>query len=414
MNLTIIAAIAAFLVVTLLLVALLLYAKAKLTTSGAVTVDINGGEKVLTVESGSTLLNTLSDNGIFLPSACGGGGSCGMCKCQVLEGGGEILPTEVNFFTRKQQKDKWRLGCQVKVKESMKIHVPEEVLGVKKWECEVVSNHNVATFIKEFVVRLPEGENLNFRSGGYIQVDIPKYDGIKFADFDIEKEYHEDWDSMKMWDLVTKNPEPTFRAYSMANHPAEGNIIMLNIRIATPPWDRNAGAFMNVNPGICSSYIFSRKPGDKVTISGPYGEFFIKNTPNEKMFIGGGAGMAPMRSHIFHLFHTEKTELPVTFWYGARSLREVFYQDQFEAIEKEFPNFKFTIGLSEPKPEDNWTGKTGFIHQVIFDNYLKDHDAPEDIEYYLCGPPMMISAVLKMLDDLGVPPENIMFDDFGS
>ncbi len=414
MNLTIIATIAAFLVVTLLLVALLLYAKAKLTTSGAVTVDINGGEKVLTVESGSTLLNTLSDNGIFLPSACGGGGSCGMCKCQVLEGGGEILPTEVNFFTRKQQKDKWRLGCQVKVKESMKIHVPEEVLGVKKWECEVVSNHNVATFIKEFVVRLPEGENLNFRSGGYIQVDIPKYEGIKFADFDIEKEYHEDWDRMKMWDLVTKNPEPTFRAYSMANHPAEDNIIMLNIRIATPPWDRNAGAFMNVNPGICSSYIFSRKPGDKVTISGPYGEFFIKDTPNEKMFIGGGAGMAPMRSHIFHLFHTEKTELPVTFWYGARSLREVFYQDQFDAIEKEFPNFKFTIGLSEPKPEDNWTGKTGFIHQVIFDNYLKDHDAPEDIEYYLCGPPMMISAVLKMLDDLGVPPENIMFDDFGS
>ncbi|MCD8173320.1 MAG: NADH:ubiquinone reductase (Na(+)-transporting) subunit F [Alistipes sp.] len=414
MNITILVAIVAFLVVVLLLVALLLYAKAKLTTSGDVTLGINGGEKTLTVEAGSTLLNTLGNNGIFLPSACGGGGSCGMCKCQVLEGGGEILPTEVNFFTRRQQKEKWRLGCQVKVKESMKIHVPEEVLGVKKWECEVVSNHNVATFIKEFVVKLPEGENLNFRSGGYIQIDIPKYEGIKFSDMDIEPEYHEDWDSMKMWGLVTNNPEDTFRAYSMANHPAEGNIIMLNIRIATPPWDRNAGAFMNVNPGICSSYIFSRKPGDKVTISGPYGEFFIKPTTNEKMFIGGGAGMAPMRSHIFDLFQTKKTDLLVTFWYGARSLREVFYQDQFQKIADEFPNFNFTIGLSEPKPEDNWTGKTGFIHQVIYDNYLKDHDAPEDIEYYLCGPPMMISAVLKMLDDLGVPPENIMFDDFGS
>lgn len=411
---TIVIAVVAFLVVTLLLVALLLYAKAKLTSSGAVTLDINDGEKVLEVESGSTLLNTLSNSGIFLPSACGGGGSCGMCKCQVLEGGGEILPTEVNFFTRKQQKEKWRLGCQVKVKESMKIHVPEEVLGVKKWECEVVSNRNVATFIKEFVVKLPEGENLNFKSGGYIQIDIPKYDEIKFSDFNIEPEYREDWDNMNMWKLVTKNPEDTFRAYSMANHPAEGNIIMLNIRIATPPWDRNACDFMNVNPGICSSYIFSRKPGDKVTISGPYGEFFVKKTPNEKMFIGGGAGMAPMRSHIFHLFQTEKTDLPVTFWYGARSLREVFYEDQFAAIEKDFPNFKFNIALSEPKEEDNWTGYVGFIHQVIFDNYLKNHEAPEDIEYYLCGPPMMNAAIVKMLDSLGVPSENIMFDDFGS
>ncbi|MFI3267003.1 MAG: NADH:ubiquinone reductase (Na(+)-transporting) subunit F, partial [Rikenellaceae bacterium] len=297
MVLSILFAIIAFLIVTLMLVVLLLYAKAKLTPSGEVTIDINGGEKVLTVEPGSTLLTTLGSNDIFLPSACGGGGSCGMCKCQVFEGGGDILPTEVNFFSRKQQQQKWRLGCQVKVKENMKIGVPESVLGVKKWECEVVSNHNVATFIKEFVVKLPEGENLNFRSGGYIQIDIPKYEAIKFADFDIEKEYHEDWDSMKMWGLVTKNPEDTFRAYSMANHPAEGNIIMLNIRIATPPWDRNAGAFANINPGICSSYIFSRKPGDKVTISGPYGEFFVRDTKNEKMFIGGGAGMAPMRSH---------------------------------------------------------------------------------------------------------------------
>ncbi len=414
MGLPIIIAIVAFLVVTLLLVALLLYAKAKLMPSGEVTIDINNGEQVLTVEPGATLLSTLGSNGIFLPSACGGGGTCGMCKCQVLEGGGEILPTETSFFTRKEQAEKWRLGCQVKVKEPMKIHVEESVLGVKKWECEVVSNHNVATFIKEFVVKLPEGETLNFRSGGYIQIDVPRYDGIKFSDFDIEQEYREDWDTTKMWGLITNNPEETFRAYSMANHPAEGNIIMLNIRIATPPWDRAAGGFMKTNPGICSSYIFSRKPGDKVTISGPYGEFFVRETPNEKMFIGGGAGMAPMRSHIFHLFHTEKTNIPATFWYGARSKREIFYEDQFEAIEKDFPNFKFNVALSEPLAEDNWHGYVGFIHQVILDNYLSKHEAPEDIEYYLCGPPMMNAAVTKMLDELGVPAENIMYDDFGS
>ncbi|MFI3314225.1 MAG: NADH:ubiquinone reductase (Na(+)-transporting) subunit F [Rikenellaceae bacterium] len=411
---TIIIAAVAFLVVVLLLVAILLYAKAKLMPSGVVKIDINEGDKVIEANPGGTLLSTLAENGIFLPSACGGGGSCGMCRVQVMEGGGEILPTEVNFFTRKQQKENWRLGCQVKVREDMKIDVEEAVLGVKKWECEVVSNNNVATFIKEFVVKLPEGELLKFRSGGYIQIDIPKFDAIKFSDFDIDKEYHEDWDAMKMWGLVTKNPEPTYRAYSMANHPAEGNIIMLNIRIATPPWDRAAGGFMNVNPGICSSYIYSLKPGDKITISGPYGEFFVRDTPNEKMFIGGGAGMAPMRSHIFNLFHTEKTNKPVTFWYGARSKREIFYEDQFHAIEKDFPNFKFHIGLSEPKPEDNWTGAVGFIHNVIFENYLKDHDAPEDIEYYLCGPPMMTDAITKMLDNLGVPAENIMYDNFGS
>lgn len=414
MEMTIIVAIIAFLVVVLLLVGILLFAKAKLTSSGNVTINVNDDEKILTVESGSSLLSTLSNNGIFLPSACGGGGSCGMCKCQVLEGGGEILPTEVNFFTRREQKDNWRLGCQVRVKEDMKIRVPEEVLGVKKWECEVVSNHNVATFIKEFVVKLPVGEELKFRSGGYIQIDVPKYDEIKFSDFDIDPEYHEDWDKMNMWGLVTKNPEPTFRAYSMANHPAEGNIVMLNIRIATPPWDRNAGDFAKVNPGICSSYIYSLKPGDKITISGPYGEFFIKDTPNEKMFIGGGAGMAPMRSHIFDLFKTKHTKVPVTFWYGARSKREIFYEADFEKIEAENDNFKFHIALSEPKPEDNWTGYVGFIHQVIFDNYLKNHDAPEDIEYYLCGPPMMNAAVFKMLDSLGVPSENILYDDFGS
>lgn len=411
---TIITSVIAFLVVILVLVGLLLYAKAKLTSSGNVLIDINDGEKNIEVESGSSLLATMSNNSIFLPSACGGGGTCGMCRCQVLEGGGDILPTEVNFFTRKQQAEKWRLGCQVKVKENMKIHVPEEVLGVKKWECEVVSNRNVATFIKEFVVRLPEGENLNFRAGGYIQIDIPKYDEIKFSDFKIEEEYREDWDAMNMWSLVTKNPEPTFRAYSMANHPAEGNIIMLNIRIATPPWDRNAGGFMKVNPGICSSYIFSRKPGDKVTISGPYGEFFMRDTKVEKMFIGGGAGMAPMRSHIFDLMMTKGTDLPVTFWYGARSKREIFYEEDFESIEKQFPNFKFNIALSEPRAEDDWSGYVGFIYQVIFDEYLKNHESPEDIEYYLCGPPVMNATVCKMLDELGVPPENIMFDDFGS
>lgn len=415
MNLTsiLIVSIVAFLIVTLLLVAMLLYAKAKLTPSGKVKLSINEGEKELIVSPGSSILTTLSNEKIFLPSACGGGGTCGMCKCRVVKGGGEILPTEVDFFTRKQQQTKWRLGCQVKVKEDIEIEIPEEVLGIKKWECEVVSNHNVATFIKEFVVKLPEGEHLKFKSGGYIQIDIPPCE-VDFAkDIEVEKEYHEDWDKMKIWDLKMKNNEETFRAYSMANHPAEGNIIMLNIRIATPPWDRAKGTFMPVNPGVCSSYIFSRKPGDKVTISGPYGEFFIKETDNEIVFIGGGAGMAPMRSHIFHLFHTEKTKRKVSFWYGARSLREVFYAEQFRAIEKEFPNFTFNIALSEAKPEDNWTGMTGFIHQALLDNYLSKHDTPEDIEYYLCGPPMMNSAVINMLDNLGVPEENVAFDDFG-
>ena len=415
MNITqiIIVSIIAFLVVTLALVALLLYAKAKLTPSGKVKVNINDGEKEIEVSPGSSLLNTLSSEKIFLPSACGGGGTCGMCKCRVTEGGGEILPTEVGFFTRKQQQTQWRLGCQVKVKEDMKIEIPEEVLGIKKWECEVVSNKNVATFIKEFVVKLPEGEHLKFKSGGYIQIDIPPCE-VDFAkDIDVQPEFHEDWDKMKIWDLKMSNKENTYRAYSMANHPAEGNIIMLNIRIATPPWDRSKGAFMPVNPGVCSSYIFSRKPGDKVMVSGPYGEFFIKPTDNEIVFVGGGAGMAPMRSHIFHLFHTEKTTRKVSFWYGARSLREVFYEEEFRAIEKEFPNFKFHIALSEAKPEDNWTGLTGFIHKALLDNYLSKHDSPEDIEYYLCGPPMMNSAVTNMLDNLGVPEENVAFDDFG-
>ena len=408
MTTTILIAIAAFLVITLVLVALLLYAKAKLVASGEVTIDINNGERVITTESGSTLLSTLADNKVFLPSACGGGGSCGMCKCQVLEGGGDILPTETGFISRKLAKDHWRLGCQVKVKENLKIRVPEAVLGVKKWECTVVSNRNNSTFLKEFVVKLPEGEHLKFRSGGYIQIDIPKYDAIKFSDMDIDERYREDWDKMKMWDLVTTNPEPTFRAYSMANHPAEGNIIMLNIRIATPPFDRAAGTFMKVNPGICSSYIFSRKPGDKVTISGPYGEFFLPDDlpdTQELIFIGGGAGMAPMRSHIMHLFKTEKTKRPVSFWYGARALKEAPYLDDFHQIEKDFPNFKFHLGLDRPDPEADAAGvdyKVGFVHNVLYENYLKNHQAPEDCIYLMCGPPMMIASVVKMLDSLGV------------
>lgn len=404
--------IAVFLIIILLLVAILLYAKAKLLPSGEVKVVIND-DKELTVSPGSTLLSTLGNEKILLPSACGGGGTCGMCKCQVVEGGGDILPTEKPFFSRKEQQNNYRLACQVKVKQDLKIEIPKEIMGIKKWECEVVSNHNVATFIKEFVVKLPEGEHLDFRSGGYIQIDVPKI-SVDFKDMDIEKEYHDDWDKFNMWDLKMVNPEPTYRAYSMANHPAEGNIIMLNIRIATPPWDRAKNAFMNVNPGICSSYIFSRKPGDKVTISGPYGEFFIKDTDREMMFIGGGAGMAPMRSHIFDQFLTKRTKRKATFWYGARSKREIFYEDHFRKIEEEFDNFKFTIALSEPMPDDNWDGPVGFIHQVIFDEYLKNHEEPEEIEYYLCGPPMMNAAVTKMLYDLGVPDEMIAYDDFGS
>jgi len=402
-----------FLIVMLCLVAILLYAKTKLTPQGEVTVNINDGEKELTVQPGSSLLSTLGNNKIFLPSACGGGGTCGMCKCQVDDGAGSILPTETGFFSRKEQNDNYRLACQVKVKEDIKMRIPQEIMGIKKWECEVVSNNNVATFIKEFVVKLPEGENLDFRSGGYIQIDVPKVD-VDFKDMDIDEEYRGDWDNMKLWDLKMKNPEETFRAYSMANHPAEGNIVMLNIRIATPPFDRAKGGMVNCNPGICSSYIFSRKPGDKVTISGPYGEFFLRETENEMMFIGGGAGMAPMRSHIFHLFQTLKSGRRVTFWYGARSLREVFYKEQFDAIAAEFPNFTWHLALSEPLPEDNWEGPTGFIHQVIYDEYLAKHEEPEDIEYYLCGPPMMTSAIEKMLDGLGVPEENVMFDNFGA
>jgi Na+-transporting NADH:ubiquinone oxidoreductase subunit F len=410
-SLTVIStSIVVFLIIIIFLVGILLYARKKLTPQGEVKLKVN--DKEFIVSPGGTVLSTLGNHEIYLPSACGGQGTCGMCTCQVLEGGGAILPTETGFFTRKEQHDNWRLGCQVKVKEDITIKVPEAVLGIKKWECEVVSNNNVATFIKEFVVRLPEGESLDFQSGGYIQIDVPKIE-VDFKDMDIEEEYRDEWDKFKMWDLKMKNPEETYRAYSMANHPAEGNIVMLNIRIATPPWDRSKGTFMKVNPGICSSYIFSRKPGDKVMISGPYGEFFIKDTDREMLYIGGGAGMAPLRSHLFHLFHTVKTGRKVSYWYGARSKREIFYEKDFRDIEKKFPNFKFHIALSEPHPDENWDGMVGFIHQVIYDNYLKDHEEPEEIEYYMCGPPMMTDAVTKMLYDLGVPDEMVAFDDFG-
>ncbi|MBK7872094.1 MAG: NADH:ubiquinone reductase (Na(+)-transporting) subunit F [Saprospiraceae bacterium] len=417
-------AVLVFSAVILLLAFMLISARKRLVPQGDVKIIINGDESnPLLVKPGSSLLSTLSDKNIFLPSACGGGGTCAMCECHVDEGGGDVLPTEMNHLTRKEVAEHMRLACQVKVRQDMHIRVPEEIFGIKKWECEVVSNYNVATFIKEFVVRLPEGEHLEFESGGYVQIDVPVIE-CDFKGIDITShprmgkkpnEFQPDWDKFKLWDLKMKNDEPQFRAYSMANHPAEGNIVMLNIRIATPPWDRAANNWMQVNPGVCSSYVFTRQPGDKVTISGPYGEFFIKPTKKEMVYIGGGAGMAPLRSHIFHLFHTLKTkDRKVSYWYGGRSLRELFYTEDFTTIEKEFPNFSYHIALSEPLPEDNWTGLTGFIHQAVLDNYLKKHPEPEEIEYYLCGPPMMLQAVMKMLDELGVPEENIAFDDFGS
>ncbi|HQT22488.1 MAG: NADH:ubiquinone reductase (Na(+)-transporting) subunit F [Sphingobacteriales bacterium 17-39-43] len=411
---TIISSIVIFLLFNLLLVYIILLAKAKLMPSGLVKITINGEEDIET-EAGSSLLTTLSNKKIFLPSACGGGGTCAMCRCQVLSGGGTILSTETPYFTRKEQQENWRLGCQVKVKQDMEIKIPEEIFGIKKWECEVVSNDNVATYIKELVVKLPEGEFINFQSGCYIQIDVPACEiNFKGDLYKIDERFQDDYDKFKIWDLQMKNPEPVFRAYSMANHPAEGNIIMLNIRLATPPFDRQAGKFMDLNPGICSSFVFSRKPGDKITIAGPFGDFHIKPTKKEMIYIGGGAGMAPLRSHLFHLFHTMKErDRKVSFWYGGRSSREIFYTEHFRAIEKEFPNFQYNIALSEPLAEDNWTGYTGFIHNVLFENYLKNHPEPEDLEYYICGPPMMNAAVFKMLDDLGVPPENIAFDDFG-
>ena len=412
MNTTIIlVSVGIFLVVTLLLVIVLLVAKSKLVPSGNVKLTING-EKEAEVPIGGTLLSTLQGENIYLSSACGGSGSCGQCRCRVVEGGGEILPTETGFFSRKEQKEHWRLACQTKVKEDMQVIVPESVFGVKEWECEVVSNRNVSTFIKEFVVKLPEGEVMNFQSGSYAQITIPPYD-IKYADYDIDEKFRGDWDHFDMWSLTCKNDTETIRAYSMANYPAEGNIITLNVRIATPPMDRATHKWLPVSPGISSSYIFSLKPGDKVRMSGPYGDFHIQDTDAEMLYIGGGAGMAPLRAQILHLFRTLHTGRKVSYWYGARSKKEIFYEEDFREIEKQFPNFSFHIALSDPQPEDNWTGYVGFIHQVIYDNYLKDHDAPEDIEYYMCGPGPMANAVKMMLEDLGVPRSQLFFDDFG-
>ena len=416
-------------VITLLLVTMLLVAKDKLLPSGPVKLVING-EKDVEVSSGDTLLTTLGNNKIFLPSACGGGGTCVQCKCQVLEGGGEILPTEEPHFTRKEISEGWRLGCQVKVKQDMKIEVPEEVFGIKKWQAKVKSNYNVASFIKEFVIEIPE--EMDYKAGGYIQIEIPECD-INYQDIDITshpeehpddpQKFKHEWDNFNLWPLNMKNDETVERAYSMASYPAEGKEIMLNVRIATPPWDAKKNDWMSVNPGIASSYIFSKKPGDTVTISGPYGEFFINDSDAEMLYVGGGAGMAPMRSHLYELFRTIKTGRKVTFWYGGRSKRELFYVDHFRALEKDFPNFKFYIALSEPLEEDNWKvkdslegdgdGFVGFIHQVVIDNYLTMHESPEDIEVYFCGPPLMNQAVDKMAEDFGVPPENVRFDDFG-
>lgn len=429
MGLTVGITVVVFLMVVLLLVSVLLFAKAKLSPSGKIKITING-DKVLEVDGGGTLLGTLGSQGIFLPSACGGGGTCIQCTCQVLSGGGNILPTEAPHFSRKQIADNWRLGCQVKVKEDMEIHVEEEVLGIKEWEATVVSNYNVASFIKEFIVEIPE--DMDYKAGGYIQIRIPKSE-IPYASIDITAhpeehpgepdKFKKEWDTFNLWPLVMKNDDDVVRAYSMASYPAEGRRIMLNVRIATPPWDRARNAWMNVNPGIASSYIFSRKIGDKVIVSGPYGEFFINPSDAEMLYIGGGAGMAPMRSHLYELFRTLKTGRRVTYWYGGRSKRELFYIDHFRALEKDFPNFKFYIALSEPLPEDNWKvkeqtdsdgdGFVGFIHQVVIDQYLSKHDSPEDIEFYFCGPPMMNNAVTKMCSDWGVPDENVRFDDFG-
>ncbi len=398
--------VAMFTLVVLGLVAVIMMAKSKLVPSGDVEITVNG-QKTLHVPTGGKLLGALSDAGIFLSSACGGGGTCAQCLCKVTEGGGDILPTERSHINKREAREGYRLSCQVAVKQDMNIEVPPEVFETKKWECTVRSNDNVATFIKELVLELPEGEEVDFRAGGYIQIECPPH-VVNYKDFDIQTEYREDWDKYDMWRYVSDVKEDVVRAYSMANYPGEKGIIMLNVRVASPPPRQP-----DLPPGKMSSYIFNLKPGDKVTISGPYGEFFIKDTDAEMVYIGGGAGMAPLRSHIFELFKRMKTGRKVTYWYGGRSLRELFYIEDFRAIEKDFPNFKFNIALSEPLPEDNWDGYVGFIHQVLYDHYLKDHPAPEDIEYYLCGPPMMNQAVFKLLDDLGVESENISFDDFG-
>lgn len=420
---TIFSSIAVITIVTLVLVALLLWIKIKLTPSGTVKININNGTKELEAAPGNNLMATLADKGIFLPSACGGKANCGQCKVRVLEGGGSILPTETGFFSRRQIKDNWRLGCQVKVKDNLSIAVPESALSVKKLECEVISNKNVATFIKEFTVRLPEGEHIDFKSGEYIQIDIPAYD-VDFKDIDVDDIYRGDWDRYGFFGIHAHNETPTIRAYSMASYPAEKDVIKLNVRIATPPFDRSQpkGVFkmLPVPPGIASSYVFTRKPGDKVMISGPYGEFLLpKDDPDsqEYIFVGGGAGMAPLRSHIMHLFKTLKTKKKVNFFYGARSLVEAFYLEDFAEIEQEFPNFSFHLALDRPDPAADEAGvkyTAGFVHNVMYETYLKNHEAPEDIKYFMCGPPMMVASVNNLLDSLGVAPESILYDNFGA
>ena len=394
-----------FTAVVLFLVMVILFAKSKLVASGTVNIEING-EKTVQAPVGGKLLGALADNQLFVGSACGGGGTCAQCRVKVMEGGGSILPTEESHITKREARDGDRLSCQVTVKQDMKIQVPDEVFGVKQWRAKVRSNHNVATFIKELVLELPEGENVDFRAGGYIQIEAPPHT-VHYKDFEVEERFHEDWDRFNQWQYTSTVKEPVIRAYSMANYPEERGIIMLNVRIASPPPGKD------YPPGQMSSYIFSLKPGDEVTISGPFGEFFARETENEMVFVGGGAGMAPMRSHIFDQLKRLGSNRKMSFWYGARSKREMFYVDHFDKLAEENDNFEWHVALSDPKPEDNWEGYTGFIHQVLHDNYLKDHPAPEDCEYYMCGPPMMNASVIKMLEDLGVEPENIMLDDFG-
>jgi len=396
-----------FTVIVMALVVIILAARSKLVASGDVEILING-EKSVHVPAGGKLLSALADEQLFVASACGGGGTCGQCRVKVFEGGGEILPTETSQINRREAASGDRLACQVAVKSDMKIQVPEEVFGVKRWECTVKSNDNVATFIKELVLELPSGETIDFRAGGYIQIECPPYE-LDYTSFDIGEEYREDWDRFKLWDIESKVTAPVLRAYSMANYPVENDIVMLNVRIATPP----PGADPSIPAGQMSSYIFNLKPGDKVMVSGPFGEFFAKKTQNEMIFVGGGAGMAPMRSHIYDQLNRIKTDRKMSFWYGARSKREMFYTEEFDKLAAENDNFEWHVALSDPMDEDNWTGYTGFIHNVLFENYLQDHPAPEECEYYLCGPPAMNAAVIKMLEDQGVEPDNILLDDFG-
>ena len=406
MNIEIILGVMMFTAVVLALVAVILFARSKLVAAGNVNIEING-EKQLSVPAGGKLLQTLASNNIFLASACGGGGSCAQCKCVISEGGGSLLPTEEPHFTKREAAEGQRLSCQVAVKQDMKIEVPEEVFGVKQWECTVESNPNVATFIKELTLRLPEGESVDFRAGGYVQLEAPPH-LVKYSDFDIPEEYRGDWDRFGFFNLESKVGDTVIRAYSMANYPEEKGVVKFNIRCATPPPNN-----LKLPPGQMSSWVFNLKPGDKVTVYGPFGEFFAKETGAEMVFVGGGAGMAPMRSHIFDQLKRIKTSRKVSFWYGARSMREAFYNEEFDQLSAENSNFDWHLALSDPQPEDNWTGMTGFIHQVLYDNYLKDHPAPEDCEFYMCGPPMMNAACIKMLTDLGVEPDNILLDDFG-